>query len=578
MNTFPCATAVSVAAFKGSAEQKSKEYSAETSHLSEVEECVSIISSILLPGSSACEALSPAQKNGLVKVQQVLLGGIKNQRDHVPARLASYLECGKNCQYMKHLLAEYGGLSKKCVRKKKMQFKKIIKKNKIGSKIKKTHSSTINEESHVLKEWMMPAPVISRRTSSSSTIEKVLNLIDLRAPVISRRTSSSSTIEKVLNLIDLRAAAEESYVLEEWTMLAPGIKRKLAEMLSWDSLSKWTFDVFEINKLTNGKALLFMGWAILASPHAQHAMQTSVLPEGMSSLSLDDMDGYDFLENMNIPQSILCNFIRSIEEDYNNENAYHNSMHAADVLQSVHFILTRIEDERIVITELESFSVLLAAIVHDVKHPGRNNNFQVNNQTEYALKYNDRSVLENMHLSSAFSRVMGEHKDDTLNIFQDMKPEEATLCREMCIDTVLHTDSSKHFSIVSEIKCLRMKNSQDSTEQYVTGTDILPFILHSADISNPAKPRKTAIEWTERCLREFFEQGDEEKKLGLPISPLCDRLETKRADSQVGFIKYVIQPTFEVLGMFIPKVNEEINPIIESNLLFWESEMASNIV
>ena len=42
------------------------------------------------------------------------------------------------------------------------------------------------------------------------------------------------------------------------------------------------------------------------------------------------------------------------------------------------------------------------------------------------------------------------------------------------------------------------------------------------------------VKWTESLLEEFFRQGDKEKELGLPFSPLCDRNTTLIAESQIG--------------------------------------------
>jgi hypothetical protein len=78
--------------------------------------------------------------------------------------------------------------------------------------------------------------------------------------------------------------------------------------------------------------------------------------------------------------------------------------------------------------------------------------------------------------------------------------------------------------------------------------------------------------WTDRCLEEFFQQGDKEREMGVPISPNCDRNTTKRPDSQVGFIKFVVRPAYEVLGEIIPGVNQHVLPVIESNLVYWDEE------
>jgi hypothetical protein len=55
-----------------------------------------------------------------------------------------------------------------------------------------------------------------------------------------------------------------------------------------------------------------------------------------------------------------------------------------------------------------------------------------------------------------------------------------------------------------------------------------------ADISHPGKPWDHHTEWTDRLCEEFFLQGDEERKLGRKVSPLCDRYEANIPDSQHG--------------------------------------------
>jgi 3'5'-cyclic nucleotide phosphodiesterase len=52
---------------------------------------------------------------------------------------------------------------------------------------------------------------------------------------------------------------------------------------------------------------------------------------------------------------------------------------------------------------LHTLACLTAAIVHDFEHGGLTNDFLVNSLDDLALRYNDRSPLENHHLAAAFA-------------------------------------------------------------------------------------------------------------------------------------------------------------------------------
>ncbi|POI28222.1 hypothetical protein CIB84_008028, partial [Bambusicola thoracicus] len=58
-----------------------------------------------------------------------------------------------------------------------------------------------------------------------------------------------------------------------------------------------------------------------------------------------------------------------------------------------------------------------------------------------------------------------------------------------------------------------------------------------------------------RCL-----QGDKEAALGLQFSPLCDRKSTLVAQSQIGFIDFIVEPTFSLLTDSMEKI---VMPLIE---------------
>lgn len=101
-------------------------------------------------------------------------------------------------------------------------------------------------------------------------------------------------------------------------------------------------------------------------------------------------------------------------------------------------------------TPLEILAAVIAAKIHDVDHPGRNNAFLVTTGDELAIRYNDESVLENHHASTGFSILL----QSDCNILSNLKREEYVELRKMVISLVLGTDFAKHFSILANFKAV----------------------------------------------------------------------------------------------------------------------------
>ena len=141
------------------------------------------------------------------------------------------------------------------------------------------------------------------------------------------------------------------------------------------------------------------------------------------------------------------------------------------------------------------------------------------------------------------------------------------------IDAILHTDMTNHFEMVNAARGLLREQGDDSFNGPSSSGDsswqILMYMLHMADISGQAKADPLFHHWRDRCFEEFFAQGDQEAAMGLAISPLCDRHTVAISDSQIGFLKFVVQPAYEVLGQYIPFVEDSVLPVICSNMMYY---------
>jgi len=84
-------------------------------------------------------------------------------------------------------------------------------------------------------------------------------------------------------------------------------------------------------------------------------------------------------------------------------------------------------------------------------------------------------------------------------------------------------------------------------------------------------------------MEEFFKQGDMEQEMGLDFSPLCDRKNTVVPQSQIGFIDFIVSPTFAVCGDVICLVLDQNDEqatkpwekILEDNKDLWQVKAKS---
>jgi len=258
-------------------------------------------------------------------------------------------------------------------------------------------------------------------------------------------------------------------------------------------------------------------------------------------------------------QDVFRAFHSQIKSKYFDSNRYHNYAHACDVLHTV-FRFMDITHSREWCTDIELYSLLIAALAHDLGHAGKTNQFLVETQAEIAFAYNDCSPLENYHCSNLFKICCNQD----CNVLKDLAVEDRTHARKVIINAILHTDNAAHhMSMCKKLASIYEMKDEIFNEQSRYPDDLNPeyketlkaengqsmtflqLFLHLADVSNPLKPFHICEAWADRVLDEFFAQGDEEKARGLPVGMLNDRDRVNRPGSQHGFIHYMVAPLVE---------------------------------
>ncbi|XP_016907442.2 uncharacterized protein LOC107994850 isoform X3 [Apis cerana] len=252
---------------------------------------------------------------------------------------------------------------------------------------------------------------------------------------------------------------------------------------------------------------------------------------------------YGLLQYFNLDVVTVWKLFAFIEEGYHSTNPYHNSIHATDVTQAMHCFLQE-EKIRTHLTNLEIMASLIAAVTHDLDHPGVNQPFLVATSNHLAALYQNTSVLENHHWRSAIGCLLESGVSDQLPAH--VRPE---LQRHIS-SLILATDITRQQEFLIRFKhyldenLLEMKRADDRHF-------ILQIALKCADISNPCRPWDISQKWSHKVCEEFFRQGDYERRLNLPVTPLCDRHTTSIPKIQAGFFKFVVTPLYEEWHRFL---------------------------
>jgi len=303
-------------------------------------------------------------------------------------------------------------------------------------------------------------------------------------------------------------------------------------------IGQWTVPMIELNKSWGGYVLPIV---------FTYITQISDLFE----LYISDKDLYE-------------TFMGYINKSYH-DNSYHNSAHAADVMQTMFWILWKGEGARTMnLNTLEMFSAIFAGMIHDIDHPGRTNPYHVATRNPLAILYNDRSVLESHHV--AFTYLLLERKE--CNIFSSLAAADKATMRDIVIQMVLSTDNTKHFHELGQLKARMQETGFPQKDKPADKILLLKNILHACDISNPTKDVQLAVDWTVQVLEEFFWQGDREKSHGIPVSMFMDRMTTNVGTCQVGFIDALVAPLYGSLELLLPNLRDAMNNLHKTRA-FW---------
>lgn len=331
-------------------------------------------------------------------------------------------------------------------------------------------------------------------------------------------------------------------------------------------IDRWDFDIFALEKKSSGNALTIVGISAVAANNLLDVAPVMTLRE-----CLEEMQ--------------KC-YVKT---------PYHNSTHGADVCQGLHALMGAGKGFSKRLSRPMRFGALLAALCHDMGHPGRTNGFLtaaskigkapllrlplmaqgpgamslVTVDTDLASVYNDQSPLENMHMA-LMTNIL---RSPSCDVFARLTPTARAGVRKLMIEMVLGTDNTKHAEHMDAIQTYS-DSAKTVVEDVSGGTpqaclDILPTLLHAADVSNPVKTWSLSKQWTDAIMTEFFEQGDQERRLGLKVT--FDKKAIVLPKFQIFFIRGLVGPFYKALDTLPEFDCSEMLKNLEDNATRWES-------
>lgn len=304
-------------------------------------------------------------------------------------------------------------------------------------------------------------------------------------------------------------------------------------------------------------------------------------------------------------------------DTYKSGNPFHNFRHAVDVLQACFFYLIRLKclpsfeqyesdpkaDETLLfngkkqfsshltlkpqrlpsgsnaplLNPIQSLGLLVAALGHDVGHPGVTNAFMIKHAAPTSQIYNERSVLELYHSAIFINKLLRISWPSLLDC--KISAGSKINVRHLISSSILATDMAEHFEYIHKLEAVLLMSDVEERVQLICS-----LLIKCADISNVTRPLRVSSHWALILSREFEEVDKLEKRIDChdtmvldvdyPQLPalLQEILETHPFihKGQIFFITTFAEGLFNSILDRFPEL-KYTSDIIKENKLFWQA-------
>jgi len=246
----------------------------------------------------------------------------------------------------------------------------------------------------------------------------------------------------------------------------------------------------------------------------------------------------------------LVRFILSVQQGYR-DLPYHNWFHACSV---THFLFLMIQNlrltERRFLREIDVFSLIVAALTHDIDHRGTNSIFQLCTQSDlYHMYKMEDSIMERHH----FMYALGIMRRYDCNILENLNSQELREFVGLLSHNILATDLSVHLKTREKLYELLDNYSLDNVNQRKA---LMSCLMTMCDLSDSTKAWNDNLPTVKCIFQEFFSQGDLERSFSWIPLQMMDRRIAYIPQIELIFLNNIVRPVFVAVAKCIPESKE----------------------
>ena len=275
------------------------------------------------------------------------------------------------------------------------------------------------------------------------------------------------------------------------------------------------------------------------------------------------------IESLSISPKTFRTFLCAVSQSYQN-NRFHNFRHAISVLQCVFMLIINSSDSSSEsepgctpnsLSHFVKFSLLTAALLHDISHPGNSNALEVKLKTDRVQKYGNQSVLEKYHIEVGLNIIFFR---PGCNFLEKMTPERVETFQLIVRECILATDMSRHFEILQLVHnrpwdcerhwSLSSPNVCGSASLVSAGQlSLCRVLIHAADLSGPLRKFEIARKWATYITDEFNNEVNTERELGLPPSVFMETRDFETfCKKEISFCTSIVLPLWDSMADMYP--------------------------